>query len=283
MAPPGGNSDHDDKNEGPSRPGQFPRAALRRAAADPETQRLEEASLRAAFAESAGEVSTVGPGVPGEACFHAEDKSTWTRADDMTAADWQIRPGRPMSARHKELARLFFVGKSNVYISERMGLTTARISLLRNHTQIKLEISRLQEKAFELTISERLTDMGPAAADTIEHILTGDDPNVKIPLKKETAIWVLEKLSGKASQSINHESSTLDKFYNLMADIKEGRAVPGAGAREVNALTGASGTETEQAGAESRKTDGATEGPASPEPADGAAASKFASWSDDNL
>jgi DNA-binding CsgD family transcriptional regulator len=164
------------------------------------------------------------PGESGEREFdylRAEHPESWQKPSDVdTWGDWTLKPGRALSPRHKELCRLFFLGKTNSYIAETLGFTESRVSVLRSNTQVQAEITRLQELAFERTVGERLKEMGPQAANILEEILTTEDPNVKMSLKKETAVWVLEKLTGRPKQDIDIQSSTLGSFIEMLNQMK---------------------------------------------------------------
>lgn len=69
------------------------------------------------------------------------------------------------------------------------------------------------------TIQARLTASGQDAVDVLEHILT--DPSVKLQTKHATAIWLLEKLTGKPKQEFEHgASSTLSELFVLLENMQ---------------------------------------------------------------
>lgn len=177
--------------------------------------------------------------------LRAEHPESWQKPDDVdTWGDWTVKPGRPLSARHKELCRLLFLGKTNTYIAEKMELSESRVSILKSNSLIQAEIARLQDLAFERTISERLKEMGPVAANILEDILISDDANIKPALKKDTAVWILEKLSGKPKQDIDVQSSTLGGFMDMLKQMQAGDLAAGPALIDV---TPAPGGESPQA------------------------------------
>ena len=145
----------------------------------------------------------------------AEGSSSW-------GAD-SLNPSTLLSARQKELARLISIGKTNKEIAETLGYSTTWLSRLAHSPKIIKEVERLQDKLFDCTIGERLSEMGSTAASVIEEILTSSDPYIKPQLKAETARWVLEKLTGKPKQEIETKDGNLTDFMTLLKQMKEGQ------------------------------------------------------------
>lgn len=131
----------------------------------------------------------------------AQDPDTWQKPDDISWGDYSLKPGKALSARHKELARLLFLGKTQVEITAALGYTQPWISRLSQNYMIKEEVERLREKAFQATVSERLKDLGPEAMDAIEEGIRS--PDMKLKDRTELAKWVVEKLDGKAAQKVD--------------------------------------------------------------------------------
>lgn len=130
------------------------------------------------------------------------------------------RAGRPLSARHKEFARLVALGTKSSEIARILGIGGVQVSVLKRNPRIMVEVEKFQERMFEKDMGKRLRDMAPDAADVIEGILVSEDPNVKIGLKKETATWVLEKVTGRPKQEIDIQSSSLQNFIEMLQDAK---------------------------------------------------------------
>lgn len=143
------------------------------------------------------------------------------KPDDMTWGDWTLKPGKPLSARHRELARLAFMGKSQAEICQILDYTQARVSVLLTNSQIRAEIERLQNVAFERTVGERLKDMGPAAMSVIEEALLDDTNGMKMKDRAAIAQWVAEKLDGKAIQKTETADATLGRFLDIIAGMQQ--------------------------------------------------------------
>ena len=142
-----------------------------------------------------------------------------TEQDDWGA--WAHYKNKALSPRYKEIARLIFLGKTNQEIAKVIGITENRISIIRTNPKIKEEVTRLQEQIFERTAQDRIRDMAPAAANILDHILNTDDPEVKIALKQQTAVWVLEKITGKPKQEVNVESNTIMEMMDMMKQMRD--------------------------------------------------------------
>ena len=130
-----------------------------------------------------------------------------------------LAPWTRLKARHYEIARLLFLGKNQNDIAERMGMSACGISLLANDDKIRAEVDRMRDLAFERTVGERLKDIGPESMDIIENVITGELP-AKTEKRIELAQWVVEKLDGKAGQKIDVASSTLDRFMQVITEMK---------------------------------------------------------------
>jgi len=132
--------------------------------------------------------------------LRAQDPSTWEKPEDVSHGDWFLRPDKPLSARHRVLAKMVAMGCGTNEIAEKLGYTASRVSILKSNTKIKEAIERYQDRMHEEDLEDRIKSLGPDALDTIEEILSSNAD----PLKKESAArWILEKISGKASQQID--------------------------------------------------------------------------------
>lgn len=130
-----------------------------------------------------------------------------------------LSPYSRLKARHYEVARLLFLGKSHREISERVHLEPQTISRLAGDPKIREEVERMRDLAFERTVGERLKDIGPESMDVIEDTIFGRVV-VKAEKRIELAQWVVEKLDGKAGQKIDVSSSTLDKFMSALSEMQ---------------------------------------------------------------
>lgn len=166
----------------------------------------------------------------------AKDPETWEKPDDMTWGDKFLIPNKPISYRHKELARMFAHGKTNKEICETLGYTPARVSVLLSNTRIKDEIEHYRDKLFGADVETRLKDLSGDALRVMEGILI--DRNLDDKDKESAAKWVLEKVSGKPAQQVDVKQDVsigvfLDQLDKLKA-VGNAQALPPTSAETID-------------------------------------------------
>lgn len=148
--------------------------------------------------------------------------------------DWMLKPGKPLSARHKKVAELIAQGKSTTEIAEALGYTMARISVLRSNTQIAQEADRFRDRLFDKTIGESLQQLGPDAVSTVEEVLRSDTE--KLSTRVDTARWLIEKLTGKPRQEVEVGAGT--SLLQLLQKLDQLKMAPeGTPERDVLEMT----------------------------------------------
>ena len=151
-----------------------------------------------------------------------EEQSGENQTEVNQIGERMLPAGKPLSARHKELARLIFLGRSNDEIAAELKYTATRVSALRSNPQIQTEVARYQDAVFEKTISEKLPLLGPLAVNTLEQLL--NDPMTKDSVKKDASIWILEKLTGKPKmETEGSDGFTLTDVHRVLDEIREDR------------------------------------------------------------
>lgn len=153
--------------------------------------------------------------------LQADKPETWAKPLGTSWGDHMLKPGKPLSPRHKQLARMIAEGKTTNEIAEKLDLTAGRVSVLRSNTEIMKEAERVAEKLFDITVQERLKHLGPHAADLLEEIFISDSSAITMSHKIDAAKWIVEKLTGKARQEIDVQHSTLQNFIDLMKQMKD--------------------------------------------------------------
>lgn len=153
--------------------------------------------------------------------LQADDPETWDKPDDISWGDYSLDPdpNKPLKARHREVARLLFLGKTQTEVAETLGYTIPWLNRLANNFKIKEEIQRLQDAAFERTVGERLKELGPRAMNTLEEAFSSQE--LKLKDKVLLAQWIAEKLDGKAAQKVETKDSTLDRFISILEGMKQ--------------------------------------------------------------
>lgn len=197
---------------------------------------------------------------------------------DLAAYDaMEVLPAEnaPLKPRHREIARLHALGKTNNEICKKLGYTPAWISTLLASAALRAEVDRYRNRLYEQDVITAMKDLGADSVRVLEEIIR--NPNEKSALRADQARWVLEKLTGKAKQEVTVESNTLAAFMDTLKqmqasgetldviDVSPGReaASTGAGA----ASTGHQGATMKQVAA----------------PQDSSGAPKFTDWVDKEL
>lgn len=143
---------------------------------------------------------------------------------DLEQAWPEYANGKPLRPRHRRVAQMVAQGCRYKDITDELGYTPAWISTLLTWPSIRAEVIRLQERIFEKTLDDRMQALGPSAMDVAEQIL--HDPNIDPLQKEKTAKWVIEKLTGKPAQQVEHSGAlTLGVLIDRIETLKEARPV----------------------------------------------------------
>ena len=149
----------------------------------------------------------------------------WTPEYEETWGDRMLRPDKPLLQRHLELARMAAHGKTNNEIAEKLGYTASRVSILLSNRRIKNQINIYRDRLFKVDVKTRMKDIAPDAMDVIEGIL--NDDNLDAKQKEKAAMWVLEKVDGKAAQQVDHNvSGGIGLFLDKLDQMKSQGNLP---------------------------------------------------------
>lgn len=138
----------------------------------------------------------------------------------VLTGDWFVNPDpvKPLTSRQKEVARMLHRGKSIEEISERIGFSLETVEKIATEPKLLAEVSRLAEQAFEPSVGDRVKEIAPKALDVIEEALA--DSGMKMKDRAVLAQWVVEKIDGKAAQKHDVASSTLEKFFEVLSEMR---------------------------------------------------------------
>lgn len=170
--------------------------------------------------------------------LRASEPETWEKPDDVSWGDHFLKPGTPLNARQKQLATMHVLGSTNNEIAEKLHYSVSRVSVLLGATKVKNEIERIRDRMHEEDLEKRMKHLGPDALNVIEELL--NDPTVEAAKKESAAKWLLEKLTGKASQQIDVKGEiTVGHFLDKLDQMK----VVGPAKPEHTKVTGQTTTE----------------------------------------
>ena len=121
------------------------------------------------------------------------------------------------------------LGSTNNEIAEKLHYSVSRVSVLLGATKVKNEIERIRDRMHEEDLEKRMKHLGPDALNVMEEILTS--PTVELAKKENAARWMLEKLTGKASQQIDVSGEiTIGHFMDkldTMRDVSAQKSIMG--------------------------------------------------------
>lgn len=135
------------------------------------------------------------------------------------AKPWE--PTRRLSARQRELCRLIAQGVPNKKAASMLGYNENRVSIIVNSQKGRECIQQYQDKIFDKSMGEQIRELGPYAMDVVEEILTVKDPNIKPNVKADMAKWVVEKVSGRPKQEVEHTGNIVHEFYEKLEHLEK--------------------------------------------------------------
>lgn len=121
--------------------------------------------------------------------------------------------------RYREIARLHAMGKTNKYICERLNYTPSAMSTILKRPEVRAEATRYRALLYDKDITSALKGLGPDAISVIRDFI--HDENAKKKDRVDAAIWLAEKLTGKAKQEGGTELNTLAAFMDLAKQMVE--------------------------------------------------------------
>lgn len=132
--------------------------------------------------------------------------------------------------KHREIMRLIVLGMKNTEIAERLNVSTATVTAVKNSSLTRRQIEYMQEERNQkvTTPAERLEKLVIPSIDALEDILKNDESSMKI--KKETAIAILDrngfgptkKIEGKHAVAVFNEHDYEELKRRREAAIEEG-------------------------------------------------------------
>jgi len=92
-----------------------------------------------------------------------------------------------LKTRHREIARLMLLGKTNNEIAELVGITPGRISQIKSDPMFLGYLSSLEEKCDRqvIDVRQRLADISHKALDVVEELLADDKSSIKLAAAKD--------------------------------------------------------------------------------------------------
>lgn len=143
-------------------------------------------------------------------------------------------PDSALSPRHRKLAELLAQGHSNNDICRILGYSQSRVSILKHNPRIQEKVRQLQDRAFEISVGDRLKGMNESALNVLESALNDKTKRVKEKDKIEIAKWTVEMNAGKATQKHEVLGGNLIEVIDRLDAMKQARPISIPGAIEVS-------------------------------------------------
>lgn len=164
---------------------------------------------------------------PSEETENADDYLSEASENAPATSGYDTLSNGSLSPRHRQLAILAAQGWSNERIAKELQYGEPTVSTLLRNPYIKAEIARLQDKQFEQGVSKRIKDFAEPALNLIEECLTDRLNKFKKKDRLDVAMWVVEKLDGKATQKIDLGENMIGVLMDRLDALKS------SGVREV--------------------------------------------------
>ena len=124
-----------------------------------------------------------------------------------TSGDRLIKKDGRESSKHMAIAYMSAGGSSNNAIAKALGLTAPWVCTVLSQTEVKEQIKLIQREIFGDDIEKRFRASLHNSMDVMEGVL-GDD-KAKDRDRMQAAQWIMEKVTGKATQAIEHKGNVL--------------------------------------------------------------------------
>lgn len=146
--------------------------------------------------------------------------------EDTSWGDHMLTEKEKLSFKHETLAHMAASGFSNKKIAQDLSMTEGRISILLGNSRIEARIKEIQAKYWGGNIEKRFKRATPKAMDIIDQAIGDQSGTFKAAEQLKAAMWLLEKVTGKAKQEVDHSSVSLGELLRKMDDmIDRGEAI----------------------------------------------------------
>lgn len=151
-----------------------------------------------------------------------EDNTPSVEEQEKTWGDRLI--SKETNYRYETLAYMAASGMNQKAISDQIGMTQAWVCTVLSNTYVKNRVKEIQKEVFGGSIEDRFKRAMPQAMDVMEETINKEaqfDQRLKVDASK----WILEKVTGKASQTVNHEGNILSDLISQLDQIQEGKTM----------------------------------------------------------
>ena len=140
--------------------------------------------------------------------------------EELPPAGTTDAPDAKTLARYRKIARLTAVGIAPQVIAQKLGYSASRIGEVLTLPVVQKEIADYRAQLLDEDIPALLKDVGADAVQAVRDFI--NDPLAKSKDRAETAKWLIEKLTGKARQEVDIDSSSLTGFMTILKQMSRG-------------------------------------------------------------
>jgi hypothetical protein len=144
--------------------------------------------------------------------------------------DWEVSAGSSLRHHHVALCLLLALGASREIIIELLpGLTPGQYAMLERNRIVTQKQEEFRERFLGENAEEQFSRHMPKAFEIMTEVLNADSADMKLDKRFEAAKWLMEKVTGKARQSIDVEGGV--NVLTLLTALDEMKAEAASGAR----------------------------------------------------
>jgi len=135
--------------------------------------------------------------------------------------DHMLTDKAELSFKHETLAHMAASGMTNKKIAQDLGMTEARISVILTNTLVGQRVKEIQARYWGGNIEKRFKQSIPAAMDVMDDAIKNQSGTFKSADQLKASMWLLEKVTGKAKQEVDHTSGSLKDLLQKMDDMTD--------------------------------------------------------------
>jgi len=138
---------------------------------------------------------------------------------DPTSGDRLIKGDALNNSRHMAIAHMAAGGSSQKMIAKALDLSQAWVCTVMSQTEVKQAIKDIQKELWGDDISKRFRASLHRSMDVMEGVI--DNKSAKDRDRMQAAQWVLEKVTGKATQTVEHKGNVLSGLLDQLDAMKQ--------------------------------------------------------------
>ena len=151
---------------------------------------------------------------------------SFVKADHISWGDYLLKQKEGVRHKHEVIAFMKAAGSTNKKIAQEISMGESWISTILSNTAVKERISEIQKEHWGDNIEARFKNTVPKAMDIVDEILSDPYGDYKIQDKLKAAMWLLEKVTGKAKQEVDHNSVGLKDLLGKLDELsKQGETI----------------------------------------------------------